>query len=182
MTTDGWRRYRYVGPAGLRATVRPGAEGCPIGSYGDLDAWAAEHGTAEPFTFVVDTAGRLLLAPRRSEHIACAGGRPVLAAGEIGFVRQAAGWQVSEVTNQSTGYCPDLPCWTAVARALDRAGLARPEGFTHEVVFRRCPSCRRIGIVRDEDYHCVFCDTAVPRTWNVTPDGPEIRSAPGSRR
>jgi hypothetical protein len=39
-----------------------------------------------------------------------------------------AGWVVSEVSNQSTGYCPDLSCWSAVASALDRAGLERPDG------------------------------------------------------
>ncbi|GEC07984.1 hypothetical protein SSP24_56390 [Streptomyces spinoverrucosus] len=29
---------------------------------------------AEPFTFVVDTEGALRWAPRRSEHVVCAGG------------------------------------------------------------------------------------------------------------
>jgi hypothetical protein len=38
-----------------------------------------------------------------------------------------------------TGYCPDLECWPAVAATLDPVGLARPDRFTHEVEFRRCP-------------------------------------------
>lgn len=55
----------------------------------------------------------------------------------------------------------------AVADALDRAGIVRPLGFTHEVVFRRCPSCQQLNIVREEDFVCVFCDEALPLEWNV---------------
>src|SRR5258706_11327733 len=61
----------------------------------------------EPFTFVVALDGLLRLAPRRSEHVTLAGGRDVLAAGEITFVSAEKGWRVAEGTNQSTGYCPD---------------------------------------------------------------------------
>ncbi|WP_308364746.1 hypothetical protein [Streptomyces sp. ISL-86] len=74
---------------------------------------------------------------------------------------------VSEVSNQSTGYCPDLSSWPAVADALDAAGIEHPVGFTHEVVFRRCPACRHLNIVREEDFVCVFCDEALPHEWNV---------------
>ncbi|MFE9929625.1 hypothetical protein [Streptomyces sp. NPDC005533] len=171
------RRYRYVGPAELRALVRPGNEGRRIRSAADFDAWASASAStstrtepAEPFTFVVDTAGVLRLAPRRSEHVACAGGGPVLSAGEIGFRRESGRWAVHEVSNQSTGYCPDPGSWPAVADALDAAGLAHPPGFTHEVVFRRCPACRELNIVREDDFVCVFCDGALPRKWNVDDD------------
>lgn len=122
---------------------------------------------AEPFTFVVDGGGWLLLAPRRSEHVVCAGGEPVLGAGEVGFAWEAGRWAVTVVSNQSTGYCPDLSSWPAVARALDRAGLARPDGFTHPVVFRRCPGCRELNIVRENDFVCVFCGGDLPAEWNV---------------
>ncbi|MET9652151.1 hypothetical protein ABZZ44_18050 [Streptomyces sp. NPDC006460] len=37
-----------------------------------------------------------------------------------------------------TGYCPGVSSWPAVAEALDRIGIDRPSGFTHEVIFRRC--------------------------------------------
>ncbi len=103
--------------------------------------------------------------------MACAGGDMVLGAGEIGFVRAADGWAVSEVSNQSTGYCPGIGAWSAVARALDGAGLGRPSGFTHEVVFRRCPGCQEHNIVRDSDFVCVFCDSDLPEAWNVDPTG-----------
>lgn len=164
------RTYRYVGPAELLALVRPGTRGRRIDSAADFDDWASAlpaEDLAEPFTFVVDTAGDLRLAPRRSEHVACAGGRAVLAAGEMGFRREALGWVVGEVSNQSTGYCPDVSSWTAVANALDAAGIEHPSGFTHEVVFRRCPGCLRLNIVREEDFVCVFCDGALPQEWNV---------------
>ena len=62
----------------------------------------------EEVNFVIDLTGTLRLAPRRSEHVACAGGGPVLSAGEIVFRRERGGWTVGEVSNQSTGYCPDV--------------------------------------------------------------------------
>ncbi|MFG3254119.1 hypothetical protein [Streptomyces sp. NPDC048172] len=171
------RSYRYVGPPELRAAVRPDEGGRRIGSAADFEAWAGERTAAEltePFTFVVGTEGTLRLAPRRSEHVACAGGEPVLGAGEIAFAREEgrrSRWTVSEVSNQSTGYCPDVSTWHAVAAALDRAGLGRPDGFTHEVVFRRCPDCKERAIVREGDFVCVFCGADLPRTWNVDPGG-----------
>lgn len=91
----------------------------------------------------------------------------VLSAGEISFTRDADRWAVSEVSNQSTGYCPDVISWSAVARALDEAELGRPFGFTHEVVFRRCPNCQEHNIVREDDFVCVFCDGDLPATWNM---------------
>jgi hypothetical protein len=91
------RLYHYVGPREILS--RAGRSGKRIHS-GDLQnpAW---------FTFVVDEHGSLLIADRRSEHVACACGRPVLSAGEM-FVR---GGEVVEVSNQSTGYCPEPESW-----------------------------------------------------------------------
>lgn len=163
-----------MGPADLKAAVHPGSEGCRIHSGADFDSWVAERSVAElaePFTFVVDTDGVLRLAPRRSEHVACAGGGRVLSAGEIGFRCEAGGWVVSEVSNHSTGYCPDTTSWPTVAQALDRVGLGRPSSFTYEVVFRRCPNCRESNLVREEDFICVFCGSELPEVWNVDEGG-----------
>ncbi|MFK4548229.1 hypothetical protein RKD29_007825 [Streptomyces tendae] len=63
---------------------------------------------AEPFTFVVGMDGVLRLAPRRSERVSCADGDTLLNAGEVSFTREAGRWTVSKVSNQSTGYCPDV--------------------------------------------------------------------------
>ncbi|MFD0718138.1 hypothetical protein [Streptomyces globosus] len=166
------RSYRYVGPVELKAAVRPGSGGCPIRSAADFDGWIAARSAAElaePFTFVVGTDGVLRLAPRRSEHVACAGRDMVLSAGEISFIREAGRWTVGEVSNQSTGYCPDVTSWPAVAHALDDVELGRPSGFTHEVVFRRCPDCQEHNIVREDDFVCVFCGSDLPEMWNVVP-------------
>lgn len=113
--------------------------------------------------------GVLRLAPRRSEHVACAGRAMVLGADEISFMRQADRWAVSEVSNQSTGYYPDVISWAEVGRALDAVGLRRPSDSTHEVVFRRCLDCQEHSIVREDDFVCVFCGSELPAAWNVDP-------------
>ncbi|MFJ2580147.1 hypothetical protein [Kitasatospora aureofaciens] len=163
------RAYRYVGPPEL--WHRGGGPGGQLlRTSAEFAAWmgartAAE--LAEPFTFTVGLAGFLRLAPSRSEHVDCAGGALMLSAGEVGFRREGGGWAVEEVSNQSTGYCPDVASWPAVAAALDRIGVHRPGGFTHEVVFRRCPGCGRNNIVREGHFVCVFCDDDLPAYWNV---------------
>ncbi|WP_328707704.1 hypothetical protein [Streptomyces mesophilus] len=167
--------YRYVGPADLKTLIRPGGEGHSVRSPTDFDEWASLREAeewAEPFTFVVDGTGTLRLASRRSEHVTCAGGKKVLSAGEISFQHESGKWTVAEVSNQSTGYCPDGSSWPAVAEALDRVGVSRPSGFTHEVVFRRCSSCQQINIVREADFVCAFCNEVLPQDWNVDRLGP----------
>lgn len=61
------RSYRYVGPADLKAAVRPGSGGGrQIGSAADFACWAAEQVAAEllePFTFVIGIDGELRLPP-----------------------------------------------------------------------------------------------------------------------
>ncbi|MEV6012126.1 hypothetical protein AB0M29_35665 [Streptomyces sp. NPDC051976] len=169
MTAPG-RHYRYIGPADVKAAVRPGREGAGIRTPEDLAEWAAGRTSeelAEPFTFVIGADGILRLSPRRSEHVACAGGDVVASAGEIAFVRNAAEWVVDEVSNQSTGYCPDVTSWSAVAESLDQIGLRHPGAFTHEVVFRRCPVCQEHNIVREAHFVCVYCDADLPAEWNI---------------
>ncbi|MQS11598.1 hypothetical protein F7Q99_04675 [Streptomyces kaniharaensis] len=167
------RAYRHVGPPELWNGGGPG--GRLLRTPAEFATWVGERTAAElaePFTFVVDLAGPLRLAPRRSEHVACAGGALVLSAGEIGFRREGGGWAAEEISNQSTGYCPDVASWPAVASALDRIGVSRPGGFTHEVVFRHCPGCERHNIVREGHFVCVFCDGDLPGHWNVDDGAP----------
>lgn len=154
------RAYRYVGPEDIRAAALAAAEAAPVAKA------APGPVSAGTFTFVVDLDGTLRLAPRRSEHVACAGGADVLAAGEVTFDEDH---EVVEVTNQSTGYCPDVTCWPAVAAALDRIGIGRPDGFTTAFVFRRCVLCAAISIVKDGDFTCPECDEPLPTNWNVSP-------------
>ena len=161
-------RYAYVGPSAIRDRER-GESGAVIASLDDLERWLSAHPEAasEGATYVVDLQGRLRLAPRRSEHIDCAGGQVVLAAGEVRFGRAAdRRVVVREVSNQSTGYCPDPDCWPAVAAALSAAGLAAPPGFTRAFVFRRCPACAQTNLVKDHWFVCAACDAELPRAWN----------------
>jgi hypothetical protein len=79
-------------------------------------------------------------------------------------------WRVVEVTNQSTGYCPDPDSWPAVGEALDRIGVRHPGDFTDKVVFRRCPACGERNVVRDNDFTCAQCDSALPARWNFGSD------------
>lgn len=88
----------------------------------------------------------------------------------MAFAHTGTAWRVAEVTNQSTGYCPNPDCWPAVASALDRVAIAHPAGFTDLVIFRRCPGCGQRNIVREDDFTCALCGSALPTTWNFTSD------------
>ncbi|MCF2527594.1 hypothetical protein [Yinghuangia soli] len=165
------RVYAYVGPPEIAAAAAESgaAPGQPIVSSGDLAAWLtardrAEH--SEPFTYAVTEDGILRLAPRRSEHVACAAGRPVLAAGEIGFAVRSGRWVVDEVSNLSTGYCPEPSCWDVLSVVLDRIGVPHPAELTYAIVFRRCAACAERNVVRDGDFTCAVCDAALPAAWN----------------
>src|SRR5262249_31051208 len=117
-------------------------------------------------TFVIDDQEGLRIADRRSEHVACAGSGPVRAAGEL-FLRVEGGEvEVVEVSNQSTGYCPEPESWPAVAAALARAGVPHPGRFTTEVVFRRCGRCGQRNIVKDGWFVCGVCGAELPSQWN----------------
>ncbi len=159
------REYSYVGPDEIRARVAP--LGTAIGSLADLRAWVAAHAEDReygvvPATYTVTPDGILRIASRRSEHVACAGGGPVVAAGEL-FLTAS---EIDGASNQSTGFCPEPTCWIALATALDRAGIPHPGRFTIEVTFRRCVACGERNLVKDDWYACAICDAELPRDWN----------------
>jgi hypothetical protein len=165
------RVYRYVGPAELRS-VPTSTSAVAVTTLGVLADWLSSRNRderAEPFTFVVALDGLLRLAPRRSEHVTLAGGDVVLGAGEMTFVQAGADWRVAEVTNQSTGFCPDPDSWPAIAAALDRVGVSHPGDFTGKVTFRMCPNCGERNIVRDDDFTCALCESTLPAYWNFDP-------------
>src|SRR5262249_4488508 len=126
-------------------------------------------------TFVVNEQGTLLVADRSSEHISCSGGRPVLSAGEMSFGVSASGLEVVDVSNQSTGFCPEAESWPAVAAALDRIGVPHPGRFTQEVVFRRCPACGQRNIVKDGWFVCGVCTADLPADSQGSCPGPGQR-------
>src|SRR5262245_13695081 len=129
------RLYQYIGPKQIADRASPTPAGTPIRSAADLARWVRESGQRPNSdrcviaTFVVDAAGVLLVADRHSEHVACAGQRPVRSAGEITFRVIGQTVEVTAASNQSTGYCPEPESWPAVAAALSAAGLEPPAGF-----------------------------------------------------
>jgi hypothetical protein len=165
------RSLRYVGPDSLRAALSVHESGARMTSPAALSAWLDDNPDALTCgaTFVVSLAGALVLADRHSEHVACAGGADVLSAGEIVFARSrglSRAVRASEITNQSTGYCPPPESFAAVARALDALNVAHEGAFTVNFVFRRCPRCQSINVVKEAFFVCALCDAELPAHWN----------------
>ncbi len=166
--------YRYVGPREIAARV---AEGDALGfrppSARGLGEWLRQTQPAPdgdglfPVTFVVDEEGHLRVADRRSEHVACAGGRPVRSAGELFLLAAPGPVRVARATNQSTGYYPEPESWPAVAAALDRIGVPHPERFTEEFTLRRCTACGQRNVVKDGWFVCGVCGADLPEKWNA---------------
>ena len=167
--------YRYVGPPEIRDRSRA-MGGEVIQSIDDIRSWAADRDRMGddmvPATFVIDPVGRLRLADRRSEHVACAGGGTVQSAGEMFFLIDGEDVEVVDVTNQSTGYCPEPASWPSVASALDAIGVRHPGGFTTEIVFRRCERCGQRNVIKDEAFECGACGGSLPAEWNFDTERP----------
>lgn len=166
------RLYRYIGPAGIASRVagRPG--GTRIGSAADLVRWCGttgqkpDRGGLIGVTFVIDANGQLLIADRHSEHVACADSGPVLSAGEMFLSVAGERVEAMEVSNQSTGYCPEPASWPAVAAALDQVAVPHPGRFTTEITFRRCEACGERNVVKDGWFACGVCGADLPSVWN----------------
>jgi len=158
------KHYTYAGPERIRKASEGLPKGKQILAQEDVIAWIEETHQELDYdqrviaTFVIDEEGFLAVADRHSEHVACAGGEAVLSAGELTFEIAEGKVSVPLATNQSTGYCPDPDSWPAVQRALDRAQIAHPDGFTTEFIFRRCKSCGTLNIIKDGWYVCAECD------------------------
>jgi hypothetical protein len=165
--------YQYVGSHELQSLLDQPSDRMPILQPDDVWTWlntsqqkvARDHSVTA--TFIFDTNGQLWIADRHSEHVACAAGQPVLAAGEITFIMEHQQVRVSEITNQSTGYCPEAETWAVVSTSLDAIGIDHPEAFTTVFIFRRCSACRTINIVKEGIFECGVCETALSRDWNL---------------
>ncbi len=169
------RLYRYVGPKSIARRALSSRGGVRIERPADVLAWIEETGQEADrsrtvvATFVVDADRALLVADRRTEHVACAGGRAVRSAGEMAFRLSPGAAAVAWVTNQSTGYCPEPDSWLAVKELLGRVGLAGPEGFDPAFVFRRCVLCGTTNVVRQGIFECAVCSAPLPARWNFDP-------------
>jgi hypothetical protein len=167
-----FRQYLYVGPDEIRRSALVEIHRTRIENAEDLRAWLknaepnARRRDYVPATFVVDASGQLWIADRRSEHVACAAGGEVLAAGELVFSQTGGAVEVIEATNQSTGYCPESESWAAVAAALGEAAITRPPVFTTTFEFRRCDGCGSTNLIKDAGFECSVCGTQLNSVWN----------------
>ena len=161
--------YKYVGPASIREAALIDPAGVTIRGREDLSGWMQSQsdwdGDILTATFVVLVDGTLRVAPRRSEHVACALGANVRAAGELRLVSDR-GARVVACSNQSTGYCPEPSCWAALESALRDAEIPHPGKLTHAYVFRKCPKCGERNLVKEGWFVCALCDADLPGRWN----------------
>ena len=129
-----------------------------IRSQVDLDIATRTHGGIS--TYVVGLDGWLRVAPRESEHVACAGTPLVLTAGEL----VSASGRVGAATNLSTGFCPREDSYEALDRALRIAGIDPPGAFEPAFAFRRCNACGARCVIKDGVFDCAECDAALSAT------------------
>jgi hypothetical protein len=168
-----YKYYTYVGLEEIKLSVANFPSGTVINSIADLENWIYQtydkktiSSNSIAATFVIDVNGNLLLADRHSEHVACAGGKAVLSAGEIFLIFEGNSLEIFDVTNQSTGYCPEIKSWTHVESALDKIQISHPSSFTIEFNFRRCLSCSQINIIKNDSWICSVCNSILPDKWN----------------
>jgi hypothetical protein len=159
-------RYAYVGPADVLERSRGQARGCAIADAVALREYLGSGRGEQTFTYVVDLGGCLRLADRHAEHVACSGGQPVLAAGELRLQWSSDALVIASITNLSTGYCPEPASWPSVAAALARAGVAAPPTWTRAFEFRRCDACGQRNVIKDDWWVCDVCEAPLARRWN----------------
>ncbi len=167
--------YHYVGPRGIAERSGFTVRGIPIASPEDVVRWITST-TAAPYassevtvTFVVNEEGTLLIADRHSEHVACAGNRPVRSAGEMCLELHGERVTVTRISNQSTGYCPEPESWADVVAALRAGGLEPTEGFDPLCEFRRCLKCAALNLVKCGVFECCVCEAELSKEYNCQP-------------
>lgn len=169
------QEYSYVGTKHIRdLAVKNPSLGVAIQTSEHLLHWLKAQSADKlrdgsvVATFVLSTQRTLRLAPRRSKHIACAQGESVLSAGEMTFSDLG---ELTEVSNQSTGFCPEPESWQVLEEALDAIPIKHPGEFTTKIIFRRCPTCLQRNIVKDDWFFCELCSSELPETWNFEEQG-----------
>ena len=164
--------YGYVGCQSIKFSVSDYPIGVQIKSKKLLEQWIKDTNQKPnnirliAATFVIDLQGYLRIAERHSEHIACSGGEKVFSAGEIFLSSQYSNREVIEISNQSTGFCPESKSWLAVQQALNRIPLNHPGEFTTKFIFRRCTQCNQINIVKENLFICSVCNAKLSSSWN----------------
>lgn len=163
--------YPYIGPLELLHAWNERSQRHIIRTIADVDQWITTQATSRheqrlTASFIIDPTAQLWIADQRSEHVACARGDHVLAAGEITFIFEAGLLVNCELTNQSTGYCPEPSTWSVVQSVLDQIGLPHAGGWATSYDFRRCPACDMINLIKDQWFVCAVCEHELPLEWN----------------
>jgi len=145
--------YKYVGPKNLLENIKIREEGFLINSGLDIENWILHSNQKVNdnqeiiATFIIDEELNLRISDRHSEHVVCAAGKDVLSAGEITFrIVNKQVKNISKVSNQSTGYCPEPSSWSYVSKALEKLNIDYPDYFTEAFIFRICKNCHNINI------------------------------------
>lgn len=165
------RLFQYVGTPEIFEGVKDISAGRLIESSQDVLAWIEAEDQSPVYdlywsTYIVSENGRLRIGDRHTEHVACSGRKPVLAAGEMAFEVEKGKVEVIEVSNLSTGFCPRADCWPPVKSALDKAGISVPDEFTYKFEFRKCMNCGQRNTIKDDQYYCSICEADLPAHWN----------------
>ena len=165
------KEYRYVGPENLLDLLNSNNKGSQITNLVSLSDWIECNKQMISYgeltaTFIISKNHHLLINDRHSEHVVCANGENVLSAGEITFSVEEKVPYVSAITNQSTGYCPEVGSWKVVEEVLRDIGIDFPDYFTSAFEFRYCTNCDNTNIVKDDYYCCVICGADLALDWN----------------
>lgn len=173
MLEKNFQLYDYVGSKEVKDFVANYPISTRIESQQDIKEWINNSDRKTDYsefvicTFIIDTKGYIRIADRHSEHIACSSGNPVLSAGEMFFVFNKNQYEVIEISNQSTGFCPEPKSW--FWEALDRLSMKHLNKFTANFVFRRCTKCSLLNVIKDNLFVCAECNTKLPRIWKCQP-------------
>jgi len=159
------KKYQFIGNKEFLKLLKPELIGHCIKSVTDVENWIMVTNQKTDMnyeiisTFIIDLDYNLRINDRHSEHVVCANGEPVLSAGEITFeLKKSKVIRISQITNQSTGYCPSVKSWDSVKIALNKTKIDFPEFFTTEFIFRICEKCGWINVIKDNYFYCINCE------------------------
>lgn len=165
------KSYFYVGSKTILEETDLNIGGNIVSSVKDIKGWIESRpeeivNGVITATFVISENEELIISGRHTEHVMCAKGRNVLSAGEIVFEINKREIYVSEISNQSTGYCPKPESWSIVESVLDKIQIDHPEHFTSAFEFRLCAECKSINLIKDDNYECLVCNSELDKEWN----------------